>query len=71
VARDLAVVAAGADEAAAFPEDLAELRLAAAKRPPSAWVASLRSIERALAALRRNASPELLLDAVALRWSRA
>jgi DNA polymerase III delta' subunit len=71
VARDLAVVAAGADEAVAFPEDLAELRLAAAKRPPAAWVASLRSIERALTALRRNASPELLLDAVALRWSRA
>ena len=70
VARDLAVVAAGAYEAIAFPEDLSELRLAAAKRPTAAWVASLRSIDRALAALRRNASPELLLDAVALRWSR-
>ena len=70
VARDLAVLAAGAYEAIAFPEDLSELRLAAAKRPTAAWVASLRSIDRALAALRRNASPELLLDAVALRWSR-
>ena len=70
VARDLAVVAAGADEAVAFPEDLPELRRAAVKRPPAAWVASLRSIERALTALRRNASPELLLDVVALRWSR-
>lgn len=69
VARDLAVVAAGAEAAVAFPEDLVELRSAAAKRPAAAWVASLRSIEGALAALRRNASPELLLDAVALRWS--
>ena len=70
VARDLAVVSAGADGSVAFPEDLPELRLAAAKRPTAAWIASLRSVERALAALRRNASPELLLDAVALRWSR-
>ena len=70
VARDLAVVAAGAEATVAFPEDLAELRAAAAKRPADAWVVSLRSIERALSALRRNASPELLLDAVALRWSR-
>ena len=69
VARDLAVVAAGAEAAVAFPEDLVELRSAAAKRPAAAWVASLRAIERALVALRRNASPELLLDAVALRWS--
>ena len=68
VARDLACVATGAPAAVAFPEDVAELQRVAAGAPAATWVAALRRVERALSALRANGNPELLLDALALRW---
>jgi DNA polymerase III delta' subunit len=70
VARDLALVAADAPATVAFPEDLDELTPVAARCPQSTWRDALISLDRALAALRRNGNPELLLDAVALRWPR-
>ncbi|MEI6271688.1 MAG: DNA polymerase III subunit [Chloroflexota bacterium] len=71
VARDLALVAAGAQNSIAFPEDLQDLTPVAARCAPSVWRDALISIDRALTAVRRNGNPELLLDAIALRWPRA
>jgi DNA polymerase-3 subunit delta' len=71
VARDLALVAAGATESIGFPEDLHELTPVAARCEATVWRDALISIDRALTAVRRNGNPELLLDAIALRWPRA
>ena len=71
VARDLALVAAGATESIGFPEDLHELTPVAARGEATVWRDALISIDRALTAVRRNGNPELLLDAIALRWPRA
>ncbi len=71
VARDLALVAAGASASVAFPEDLHELTPVAARCELTVWRDALISVNRALSALRRNGNPELLLDAIALRWPRA
>ena len=71
VARDLALIAAGAHGAISFPEDLQELAPVAARCEPTVWRDALISIDRALTAVRRNGNPELLLDAIALRWPRA
>lgn len=70
VARDLALVASSAPGSVAFPEDLHELTPVAARCAQTAWRDALISLDRALAALRRNGNPELLLDAIALRWPR-
>ena len=70
VARDLALVAAGAQSSIAFPEDLQDLTPVAARCTPAVWRDALISIDRALTAVRRNGNPELLLDAIALRWPR-
>ena len=70
VARDLALVSASAPASVAFPEDLPELTPVAARCTQIAWRDALFSLDRALAALRRNGNPELLLDAIALRWPR-
>jgi len=70
VARDLALVASSAPGSIAFPEDLDELTPVAARCTQSTWRDALISLDRALAALRRNGNPELLLDAIALRWPR-
>ena len=71
VARDLALVAAGATESIGFPEDLHELTPVAARCEATVWRDALISIDRALTAVRRNGNPELLLDAIALRWPRS
>lgn len=71
VARDLALVAVGVTESIGFPEDLHELTPVAARCEPTVWRDALISIDRALTAVRRNGNPELLLDAIALRWPRA
>ena len=71
VARDLALVAVGATESIGFPEDLHELTPVAARCEATVWRDALISIDRALTAVRRNGNPELLLDAIALRWPRA
>lgn len=71
VARDLALVAAGATESIGFPEDLHELTPVAARCEATVWRDALISIDRALTAVRRNGNPELLLDAIVLRWPRA
>ena len=70
VARDLALVASSAPASVAFPEDLHELTPVAARCAQTTWRDALISLDRALAALRRNGNPELLLDAIALRWPR-
>jgi hypothetical protein len=70
VARDLALVASSAPGSVAFPEDLHELTPVAARCAQTTWRDALISLDRALAALRRNGNPELLLDAIALRWPR-
>jgi DNA polymerase-3 subunit delta' len=70
VARDLALVASSAPASVAFPEDLDELTPVAARCAQTTWRDALISLDRALAALRRNGNPELLLDAIALRWPR-
>lgn len=68
VARDLALVSAGAIDQIAFPEDRAEIDAIAHGLPPAVWGEALRTIEKCLNALRRNGNPELLLDAAALSW---
>jgi DNA polymerase III delta' subunit len=68
VARDLAVVSAGAVDQIAFPEDRAEIEAVAHRLPPATWGEALRAIDKTLSALRRNGNPELLLDAAALSW---
>jgi len=68
VARDLACVAAGAPGSVAFPEDLAELSAVASRASAATWATALRAVERSLSALNANGNPELLLDALALRW---
>ncbi|MCX5978459.1 MAG: DNA polymerase III subunit [Chloroflexi bacterium] len=68
VARDLALVSAGAVDQIAFPEDRAEIEAVAHGLPTATWGEALRAIDRALSALRRNGNPELLLDAAALSW---
>ncbi|MEI6155766.1 MAG: DNA polymerase III subunit [bacterium] len=68
VARDLALVSAGAVDQIAFPEDRSEIEAVAYRLPPATWGAALRAIDTALNALRRNGNPELLLDAAALSW---
>jgi hypothetical protein len=68
VARDLALVSAGAVEQIAFPEDRAEIEAVAYRLPTATWGEALRTIDKALNALRRNGNPELLLDAAALSW---
>jgi hypothetical protein len=70
VARDLACVASGASASVAFPEDLSELKQVAERTTAATWTTALRRVERALSALRSNGNPELLLDALALRWPR-
>jgi hypothetical protein len=70
VARDLALAAVGATESIGFPEDLNELTPVAARCEATVWRDALISIDRALTAVRRNGNPELLLDAIALRWPR-
>jgi hypothetical protein len=68
VARDLALVSAGAGDQIAFPEDRAEIESVAHRLPPAEWGEALRAIDKTLNALRRNGNPELLLDAAALGW---
>jgi hypothetical protein len=68
VARDLALVSAGAVDQIAFPEDRAEIEAVAHRLPTATWGEALRTIDKALSALRRNGNPELLLDAAALSW---
>jgi DNA polymerase III delta' subunit len=68
VARDLALVSAGAVDQIAFPEDRAEIEAVAHRLPTATWGQALRTIDKALSALRRNGNPELLLDAAALSW---
>lgn len=68
VARDLALVSAGAVDQIAFPEDRAEIEAVAHRLPTATWGEALRAIDKTLSALRRNGNPELLLDAAALSW---
>jgi len=70
VARDLTLVASAAPGSVAFPEDIHELTPVAARCAQTTWRDALISLDRALGALRRNGNPELLLDAIALRWPR-
>jgi hypothetical protein len=68
VARDLALASTGAVDQIAFPEDRAEIEAVAHRLPTATWGEALRTIDKALSALRRNGNPELLLDAAALSW---
>lgn len=68
VARDLAFASSGAVDQISFPEDRAEIEAMAHRLPTATWGQALRSIDKALNALRRNGNPELLLDAAALSW---
>lgn len=68
VARDLALVSAGAVDQIAFPEDRAEIDAIAHRLAPAVWGEALRTIDKSLSALRRMGNPELLLDAAALSW---
>ena len=68
VARDLALVSVGAVDQIAFPEDRAEIEAVAHRLSTATWSEALRTIDKALSALRRNGNPELLLDAAALSW---
>jgi hypothetical protein len=68
--RDLAVLDAGDPGLVRDAALLEELRSAAAAIVPGAAVAFLERLGRATAALEVNASPELVVDVLALAWPR-
>jgi len=70
VARDLALAGAGGARSVRDPDLIEELSAAAADLPAGAAAAALGSTERAAMLLAANASPELVLDVLALDWPR-
>ncbi len=70
VARDLALAGAGGTRSIRDPDLLEELVAAAAGLPEGAAAAALAATERAAMLLAANASPELVLDVLALDWPR-
>ncbi len=68
VARDLAVVAAGAPGAVRDPALLDDLERASARVAPSDPPAFLVRLSRAVQLLEANANPELLVDVLVLAW---
>ncbi len=70
VARDLALAGAGGARSVRDPDLLEELSAAAAELPDGAAAAALATTERAAMLLAANASPELVLDVLALDWPR-
>ncbi len=68
VARDLAVVAAGARAAVRDPGLLDDLEPVAARIPTGAAAAFATRLARAAELLDANANPELLVDVLALAW---
>ena len=66
LARDLAVVHAGADRATLANGDVADaVERLAAQLPPAAARRAFATIDRGLAALERNAGPKLVAEWVA------
>ncbi|HET7725990.1 MAG TPA: AAA family ATPase [Candidatus Limnocylindrales bacterium] len=70
VARDLAVAAAGAAAAVRDPGLIDEVGGLAARLTPEATGAALARVARARELVEANASPELVLDVLLLRWPR-
>jgi DNA polymerase-3 subunit delta' len=70
VARDLALAGAGGARSVRDPDLIEELSAAAAELPDGAAAAALATTERAAMLLAANASPELVLDVLALDWPR-
>ena len=68
LARDLALAASGGVRSVRDPDLIEELSAAAADLPDGAAAASLAGTERAATLLANNASPELVLDVLALDW---
>jgi DNA polymerase III delta' subunit len=68
VARDLALVGAGGARSVRDPALLEDLTAAAADLPDGASAMALGAAERAATLLAANASPELVLDVLALDW---
>jgi len=71
VARDLAVVAAGARAAVRDPALLDDLDAVASRIQPEAPALFLGRLARAAGLLEANANPELLVDVLVLAWPRA
>ena len=70
LARDLALAGSGGLRSVRDPDLIEELTAAAAALPDGAAAASLAGTERAATLLANNASPELVLDVLALDWPR-
>ncbi len=70
LARDLALAGSGGVRSVRDPDLIEELSAAAADLPDGAAAASLAGTERAATLLANNASPELVLDVLALDWPR-
>jgi DNA polymerase-3 subunit delta' len=70
IARDLALAGSGGVRSVRDPDLIEELTAAAADLPDGAAAASLAGTERAATLLANNASPELVLDVLALAWPR-
>lgn len=70
VARDLALAGSGGLASVRDPDLIEELSAAAAELPDGAAAAALATTERAAMLLAANASPELVLDVLALDWPR-
>jgi hypothetical protein len=70
LARDLALAGSGGVRSIRDPDLIEELMAAAADLPDGAAAASLAGTERAATLLANNASPELVLDVLALDWPR-
>jgi DNA polymerase III delta' subunit len=71
VARDLSVLDVGERRAVRDLSALEELEAVAGRLPPGAAAGFLATLERAGERLESNASPELLLDVLVLRWPHA
>ena len=70
LARDLALAGSGGLRSVRDPDLIEELTAAAAALSDGAAAASLAGTERAATLLANNASPELVLDVLALDWPR-
>jgi DNA polymerase-3 subunit delta' len=70
VARDLAVVAAGARDAVRDPALLEDMEAVAGRVPRDAPAMFLGRLVRAAELLETNANPELLVDVLVLAWPR-
>jgi hypothetical protein len=70
IARDLALAGSGGVRSVRDTDLIEELTAAAADLPDGAAAASLAGTERAATLLANNASPELVLDVLALDWPR-